>query len=86
MSATQKLLDFARANHRLDAGTRAVAEHLLGDPLAVGAAGASFSAETGVLAAVRGWGKGEDARAIGTAERLPAPSAAFLNGFRVHCL
>lgn len=86
MSATQKLLDFARADHRLDASTRAVAEQLLGDTLAVGAAGAPFSAETGVLAAVRSWGKGEDARAIGTDERLPAPSAAFLNGFRVHCL
>lgn len=86
MSATQKLLDFARADHRLDAGTRAVAEQLLGDTLAVGAAGAPFSTETGVLAAVRSWGKGEDARVIGTDERLPAPSAAFLNGFRVHCL
>lgn len=86
MSATRKLLDFARADHRLGAGTRTVAEHLLGDTLAVGAAGAPFSAETGVLAAVRGWGQGTEARAIGTGERLPAPSAAFLNGFRVHCL
>jgi len=27
-----------------------------------------------------------DARLIGTAERLPAPGAAFVNGYRIHCL
>ncbi|MXO69474.1 MmgE/PrpD [Altererythrobacter marinus] len=86
MSATQRLLDFARADHRLGPSTRAAAEHLLGDTLAVGAAGRSFSETTGLADATRRWGAGPEARAIGSGERLPAPSAAFLNGFRIHCL
>lgn len=86
MNATQKLLEFARADHRLAPSTRASAEHLLGDTLAVGAAGRSFSETTGLAEAVRRWGAGTDARAIGSDERLPVPSAAFLNGFRIHCL
>ena len=86
MTPTEKLLAFARANHRLSPQVRAATEHLLGDTLAVGAAGVSFSETTGLASAVRRWGAGGDARAIGTSERLPAPSAAFLNGFRIHCL
>lgn len=86
MRATRRLLDFARAEHRLGARARAAAEHLLGDTLAVGAAGARFSEETGVLAAVRRWGRSDEARTLGTDERLAAPAAAFLNGFRIHCL
>lgn len=86
MTPTARLLAFARADHRLGSTTRAATEHLLGDTLAVGAAGMSFSETTGLADAVRRWGMGADARAIGSAERLPAPSAAFLNGFRIHCL
>lgn len=86
MTPTRKLLDFARADHRLTPEARAATEHLLGDTLAVGAAGVSFSEATGLAPAVRRWGSGTDARAIGSAERLPASSAAFLNGFRIHCL
>lgn len=59
---------------------------LLGDTLAVGAAGAPLSVEAGVVRAAGGWGRGEQARLLGTGERLPAASAAFVNGFRIHCL
>lgn len=86
MSATRKLLDFARAEHRLDAATRQTAEHLLADTLAVGAAGAFVAADAGVLEAVRKWGQGSEARRFGSGERLPAPAAAFANAFQIHCL
>lgn len=86
MTPTERLLDFARAPHRLSPAAQDAAVHLLGDTLAVGAAGATLSADAGVLAAAAGWGNGDEARLIGTDGRLPAPSAAFVNGFRIHCL
>ena len=86
MSATGDLLAFVRAEHRLPAEVRAAALHLLGDTLAVGAAGATAPGADGVLTAARSWGAGYDARLIGSGERLPAASAAFVNGFRIHCL
>lgn len=86
MSATGDLLDFVRARHGLPATVREAALHLLADTLAVGAAGSTAPGADGVLAAARGWGKGDDARLIGAGERLPAASAAFVNGFRIHCL
>lgn len=86
MSATQDLLAFVRADHQLPPEIRAAALHLLGDTLAVGAAGANTPGAGGVLAAARAWGIGEDARLIGSDARLPAASAAFVNGFRIHCL
>lgn len=86
MSATSDLLAFVRADHALPSGVRAAALHLLGDTLAVGAAGSTAPGADGVLQAARGWGAGDDVRLIGSAERLPAASAAFVNGFRIHCL
>lgn len=86
MTPTARLLDFAAAPHRLPADARADAERLLADTLAVGAAGSTAPGADGVLGAARGWGVGDEARLIGSAERLPAPSAAFVNGYRVHCL
>lgn len=86
MSATAALLDFAAARHRLPDGVRADAERLLADTLSVGAAGSTAPGADGVLAAATGWGRGGDARLIGSPERLPAPAAAFVNAFRIHCL
>ncbi|WP_288015514.1 MmgE/PrpD family protein [Blastomonas sp.] len=86
MSATCDLLAFVRADHALPEHVRAAALHLLGDTLAVGAAGSTAPGAEGVLAAARGWGAGEDARLIGSSDRLPAASAAFVNGFAIHCL
>lgn len=86
MSATCDLLAFVRADHALPEHVRAAALHLLGDTLAVGAAGSTAPGADGVLAAARGWGAGEHARLIGSSERLPAASAAFVNGFAIHCL
>jgi 2-methylcitrate dehydratase PrpD len=86
VSATTALLDFAAAGHVLPEKARADAERLLADTLAVGAAGAAALGAEGVRAAARGWGSGEEARIIGFPDRLPAPSAAFVNGFQIHCL
>lgn len=86
MNATGALLAFAHAAHDLPSTVRADAERLLADTLAVGAAGSTAPGAAGVLAAARGWGAGDDARLIGSPGRLPAPSAAFVNAFRIHCL
>ena len=86
MSATADLLAFAGATHRLPDGVRADEVRLLGDTLAVGAAGATAPGAEAILAAARAMGAGSDARLIGTTDRLPAPGAAFVNGYRIHCL
>ncbi len=86
MSATADLLDFAAAAHVLPAPVCADAVRLLGDTLAVGAAGAEAPGAAAILATARTWGTGAEARLLGDAERLPAPSAAFVNGYRIHCL
>ncbi len=86
MTATATLLAFAAAPHTLPQQTRATAVRLLADTLAVGAAGATAHGATAILATARSFGSGTDARLLGTPERLPAASAAFVNGFRIHCL
>ncbi|GAB5480387.1 MAG: MmgE/PrpD family protein [Parasphingorhabdus sp.] len=86
MSATQQILDFATAEHTLPERPRAAALRLLGDTLAGGAAGASSGEAQVLLAAVRAWGAGDEARLLGLTDRLPAPSAAWFNGFAIHCL
>ncbi|WP_108811999.1 MmgE/PrpD family protein [Sphingorhabdus sp. Alg231-15] len=86
MSATRKILDFVAADHVLPDSTRTTALHLLGDTLAGGAAGAASNEAQNMLFAVRKWGDSIDARALGIGERLPAPSAAWFNGFAIHCL
>lgn len=86
MTATRRILDFARAEHRLDPAVREAAIHLLGDTLATGAAGSTAPGADGVLSAARGWGQGNDARVIARDVRLPAAGAAFVNAFQIHCL
>jgi 2-methylcitrate dehydratase PrpD len=84
--ATEDLLAFAAADHVLPGVVRSDAERLLADTLAVGAAGADAPGADAILTAARAMGAGKEARLIGTDERLPAPSAAFVNGYRIHCL
>ncbi|WP_417619553.1 MmgE/PrpD family protein [Parasphingorhabdus sp.] len=86
MNATTAMLDFAAADHVLSGSTKAAALHLLGDTLAGGAAGALSGEARAMTTAVRGWGNGQDARLLGLSQRLPAPSAAWFNGFAIHCL
>jgi 2-methylcitrate dehydratase PrpD len=86
VTATADLLAFASAPHTLPPQVRADAIRLLADTLAVGAAGATAPGADAILKTARRFGSGTDARLLGTDERLPAASAAFVNGFRIHCL
>jgi 2-methylcitrate dehydratase PrpD len=86
MSHTAAILEFAGAEHRLPESVRADALRLLADTLEVGAAGASAPGAGAILSAALAMGSGTAARLIGTAGRLPAPGAAFVNGYRIHCL
>lgn len=86
MTATADLLAFAGAPHVLPEAVRADAARLLADTLAVGAAGATAPGAEAILAVARGFGIGAEARLLGSDERLPAASAAFVNGYRIHCL
>ena len=85
MRATEVLLDFAAAPHALPAQVHADAVRLLGDTLAVGAAGSTAPGAAGVFAVTQQHGRGE-ARISGRNLRFSAPAAAFANGFQIHCL
>ena len=57
------------------------------DVLAVGVAGGCSAGSDIAFNSVKNWGQGDQARVIGRpGERLPAPSAAFANGYNVHAL
>ncbi len=88
MKATHAILDFAAAPHMLPATARADALRLLADTLAVGAAGASTAEASAVLNSVRSYTEGptDDCRILGSGVWLAPISAAFLNGFQIHCL
>jgi 2-methylcitrate dehydratase PrpD len=64
---------------------KARAQTFLHDSLAVGVAGRNAAHADAVLAMVQGWGAGDVASVLGRPDvRLPAPSAAFINGFQIH--
>lgn len=86
MSATADLLAFAGAQHALPQAARADTLRLLADTLAIAAAGVGAPGEPEILATARRFGSADEARLIGSQERLPASSAAFVNGYRIHCL
>ncbi|NLR71966.1 MmgE/PrpD family protein [Novosphingobium sp. ERN07] len=65
--------------------TKARAKTFLHDSLAVGVAGRNAAHADAVLGMVQGWGAGDVASVLGRPDvRLPAPSAAFINGFQIH--
>ena len=86
MTATADLLAFAAAPHVLPPQVRADALRLLGDTLLVGAAGKEAPGAAAILDVARRMGAGDEARLLGSDERLPAAAAAFVNGYRIHCL
>lgn len=88
MSHTAAILDFAVAPHVLPQQVRADTLRLLADTLAVGAAGWQEQGSAAVLNAVRSYTEGptDDARVLGSGLWLAPISAAFLNGFQIHCL
>jgi 2-methylcitrate dehydratase PrpD len=70
----------------LDAATLAKAKTFLLDTFGVGIAGTSGAKIDELLATVRSWGSGVEARVFLTGERLPAQGAAILNAYQIHCL
>jgi aconitate decarboxylase len=55
------------------------------DTLGVGIAGSSAFGADDLLRAAKLWGEGPEASIWGRRDRVPAVTAAFLNGFQVHC-
>jgi 2-methylcitrate dehydratase PrpD len=55
------------------------------DTLGVGISGSTADGAAALLDAAAGWGGGAEALVWGTRRRVPAPTAALLNGFQVHC-
>ncbi len=65
---------------------RQAAKTFLHDTLCVGVAGSAAPYADAVLAVASSWGKGDEASVLGRPGlRLPAPSAAFVNAFQIHC-
>lgn len=85
MSATKAMLDFAAARHTLPAPVRADTLRLLADTLASGAAGAQSAEARKLKYAIRAFGTDPEARLL-CGGSAPAASAAFFNGFAIHCL
>jgi aconitate decarboxylase len=55
------------------------------DTIGVGIAGSSAAGADELFEVSIGWGAGAEACLWGRRKRVPAPTAAFLNGFAVHC-
>ena len=85
MTTVQRLIEFASADHQLPASVRADTVRLLADTLAVGAAGSASREAAPVTDVIRGWGTANQSRTL-AGRWVPGPSAAFLNGFAIHCL
>lgn len=86
-TATETLLTFLEEADYGDIpdSAREAAKIFLLDTIAVGLSGAIEPASRKVRRAARGWGVGEDAKPIGSDGALPAPSAAFVSAFHIHC-
>jgi 2-methylcitrate dehydratase PrpD len=85
MTHTQAILDFAAAPHVLPEAVRADAIRLLADTLAGGAAGAKSPEAARLFESIGRAGAGEASRLL-SGDRAPETSAAFFNGFAIHCL
>jgi 2-methylcitrate dehydratase PrpD len=55
------------------------------DSFGVGIAGSTAPGRNEILAAARRWGAGEEVSLWGGGGKLPAPAAAMLNAFQMHC-
>jgi 2-methylcitrate dehydratase PrpD len=85
VSATGAILDFAAADHSLPAAVRADTMRLIADTLAGGAAGAQSAEAQKLKYAIRAFGTDPEASLL-CGGAAPAASAAFFNGFAIHCL
>ena len=86
MSLTQQFAAYALNASDFPDAALASAKTFLLDSLGVGIAGSRAPFRDRVHMVVSRWGAGEGARVLGTGERLPQGSAAFLNGFQIHSM
>ncbi|MSO97204.1 MAG: MmgE/PrpD family protein [Rhodospirillaceae bacterium] len=56
------------------------------DTFACGLAGSTGPSTNDILTAAQSWGAGQDATVWGHGLRLPAPHAALVNAYQIHCL
>ncbi len=77
-------LDSHRDSLLVPAAARDAAKKFMFDSIGVALAGSSVPQSALVLNAAQSWGSGADARVWGSAQRLPAPSAAMVNAFHIH--
>jgi 2-methylcitrate dehydratase PrpD len=70
----------------LPAAAVAATKTFILDSIGVGIAGSGDGWAAGLREAAVTWGQGDEATVWGTGLRLPAPSAAVVNGFHTHCL
>jgi 2-methylcitrate dehydratase PrpD len=85
------LIDIAELVERtgfdqLPAAAVARAKVFILDTLGVGIAGSTAPAIDALTRVARSWGAGEEASVWGTGARLPAGSAAVINGYQIHAL
>ncbi|MBP2551445.1 2-methylcitrate dehydratase PrpD [Neorhizobium galegae] len=82
------LIDRVVATHfdLLPARTVERAKTFLLDTFGVGVAGSHGFKIDGIIRVASSWGKGDEATAWVTGERLPAPAAAFVNAYQIHSL
>lgn len=71
---------------RLPSSAVACAKTFLLDTLGVGIAGANGTGVAALRSLARSWGDVPEASIWGSGERLPAASAAFVNGYQIHSL
>ena len=68
------------------AAAQTAAKTFLHDTLCVGVAGSRAPNADAILSVARAWGDGGTSTVLGRPGlTLPAPSAAFVNGFQIHC-
>lgn len=85
MSATDAILEFAAAKHSLPDQVRVDTLRLLADTLAGGAAGAQSAEARKLQGTLNVFGTETESRLL-SGGKAPAASAAFFNGFAIHCL
>ena len=90
MTATERLVRHALETPYSDLPPEAVraAKTFILDTIGVGVAGAAAPYADLIVDAATGWGADgalSSASVLGRSLELPAPSAAFVNGFQIHC-
>jgi aconitate decarboxylase len=87
MLASERFARHALATRYEDLSADAIlqAKTFILDTIGVGIAGSSAAGADELCKITTSWGEGAEACVWGRRKRVPAPAAAFLNGFQAHC-